>query len=202
MNRLQFRIVFNRRRGQFMATETVRGQGKAKGGRRGRARGRIRAGAVQGMTGDDCAVASKPPLLIPVAAGLALAAVATVLIVSAGGAQAGTPLRGAASAVEPSLPSSVLPTAAPVGSSSRIVADPFVPGSQRPTVLAAANGTTLANIPNNRLSEVYSNKRYYQRNTPFRSNFIGCLRRYCGNLFASRKVANESSASVIGKVPI
>lgn len=189
MNRIQFRIFFNKQRGQLTAAaETVRAQGKAKGERRGPARRRIRAGALQGMTGDDCRAASKPPLLIPVAARLALAAVATVLIVSAVGAQAGTPLRGAASAAEPSLPSSVLPTAAPVGSGSRIVADPFVTGSQRPTVSAPANGTTLVDIPKNRLSEVYSNKRYYQRNPPFRSNFIGWLRRYVGNLFTSRKV--------------
>lgn len=164
MNRLQFRIVFNKRRGQFMAAaETVKSRGKANGESR-----RRRSGwGVDGAAHGSAAGALKPPALIPVAAALAVAAVVTVLLVSPGTAHADatvpppTPRDTKADAaahwrarLAPGLAESRVRTdarptslATPTASAqSRIIADPSAPGSQRPTVLSAPNGTPLVNI--------------------------------------------------------
>jgi filamentous hemagglutinin len=123
MNRLQYRIVFNKQRGQLMAVaETVRAQTKAAGQTDGPSR-RVMATA-------DVVVptACGPPSLIALAAALAMGAVLTLLPAPAAQAQSGAPL------VSKQKP----PT--------RIVADPSAPKNQQPTVLTAPNGTPLVNI--------------------------------------------------------
>ncbi|REG14319.1 two-partner secretion domain-containing protein, partial [Roseateles depolymerans] len=127
MNRLQYRIVFNKQRGQLMAVaETVRAQTKAAG----QTEGPSRRGVVTAET--VVPTACGPPSLIALAAALAAGAVLTLLPIPPAQAQAQSPSRT-------DLQSRQKPP-------TRIVADPSAPKSQQPTVLTAPNGTPLVNI--------------------------------------------------------
>ena len=97
MNKLRYRLVFNKLRGQQMVVaETARGAGKSAG------------------EGGTLPAPLQAPLLRPLAQWLAQAFSVSVLL------------------------------AGPV--LAQVVADPGVPGGQRPTVLNAANGVALVNI--------------------------------------------------------
>jgi filamentous hemagglutinin len=137
MNRLQFRIVFNLRRGQFMAAaETVRSQSKATGQSDGPARRAFRGREPKAPAG--CG----PPALIPVAAAVAIGAVVALLASSP--AHAGWQDWVQQRAVHPAQHRPEAPAAAqPL---LQIKADASAPRQQQPTVLTAPNGIPLVNI--------------------------------------------------------
>nr|WP_058936987.1 filamentous hemagglutinin N-terminal domain-containing protein [Roseateles depolymerans] len=178
MNRLHFRIVFNKRRGQFMAAaETVRSRGKAPG-----ESGAVAAVARVAPQGARCEAAvggGGPPgpglrlsvtaLAVGGALGMALfvaeplaaraePSMATQSPGSGRGGARGDEASQARARVEQAMKQlqarlgavrdGARNAAGNVAASadSRVIADPSAPGSQRPTVLTAPNGTTLVNI--------------------------------------------------------